>query len=158
MTIKPGYGLQSLHLRQSANSLKALYGPPRKRRKISELREYWLYPDYGFDCIVSKRSHRVLSLFLHRSQQVAPIEEFSWHETMVKEAYCEPQQAGGGFLMGSILVDRWFTYDAGIGFHFDTDGNVNLVAIFAEKAVSKAKRPVHASRHRMPELIAALRQ
>jgi len=157
MTVKPGFGVERLHLRQSADQLRSGFGTPKKRRKTGSFREYWLYPEKRFDCIVSRRSGVVLSLFLHRGNPFLGTEIFGANEDQVREMFSKPDLDGGGFTaVTGDYVGRWLSYDQGIGFDFNVSGKVETVSIFAPKRSAKAKKTAS---HRQPheQQIAALR-
>jgi hypothetical protein len=161
MTITPGYGTEQLHLRQESSDLLKRFGHPAKRRKSDGFREYWLYPKDGFECIVSTRSGLVLSVFLKASSHAGDDESepaFGANEEAVLQAYSKPALEGGGFKTSTgTFVGRWFSYDSGIGFHFDDSGRVETIAVFAAK---RRRKPRVATSDRRVESrgIAALRR
>ncbi len=141
MTLTPGYGTDHLHLRESSDRIKHLFGEPAKRRKTGSFREYWLYPDHHFDCIVSRTSGAVLSLLLYSGKRITGDEEFALTEARVREMYGPPVQEGGGFRLATgDYVNRWLTYDMGIGFDFNAANRLQTISIFAPKKKPATKR------------------
>jgi hypothetical protein len=159
MTVKPGFGFEHLHLRGYSDLLIQRFGPPKKRRESGSLREYWMYPDQHFDCIVSKKTGLILSLFLHAGNPLGAAELFGASEDRILQLYRSPSKEGGGqTLMTGDFVGRWLTYDEGIGFDFGPDSKLRTVSIFAPKQKVKAKlKAVSATHREQSELIAALR-
>lgn len=159
MTVAPGYGNQLLNLRQTSAELREHFGPPRKRRKTGSFREYWFYPDQHFDCIVSMRSGRVLSFFLHPGTRLVEPEVFETGEDLVRRTYSSPKVEGGGktLLTGNYL-GRWYSYDEGIGFDFDKEGKLQTISVFASKQKARPKPHVMSATHAPhPERMAAMR-
>jgi hypothetical protein len=141
MTLTPGYGTETFHLRESADRLRQLFGPPSERRKTGSFREYWLYPNDHLDCIVSKKSGMVLSLFLHRGNPLIGLDEFDVTEANLRKIYGLPAQEGGGFRISTgDYVNRWLNYDRGIGFDFDAENRLQTISIFAPKQKATARR------------------
>jgi hypothetical protein len=134
MTIKAGYGSDRVHLRQSSQDLVKLLGAPEKRRNSGALRQYWLYPAEHFECIVSRRSGRVLSLFFHAGNPFGESDIFAATEEKVRRMYPSKPLEGGGFRLSTgDFVGRWLSFDEGIGFHFDEKGKLRTVSVFARK-------------------------
>jgi len=140
MTIVPGRGIERLHLGQSASDLRSVFGPPKRRVKAGAFREYWLYPEAGFECIVSRRTGRILSIFFHRADSRDGNDLFGASEDRVRALYSSPSMEGGGFRVGDDkFVGRWYSYESGIGFHFDESGHVKTISVFAPKRRRKAQ-------------------
>ena len=128
--LRPGYGTRTLHLGMTTAALENEHGLARECRPKGSFREYWLYPD--FDCLVSRNSNTVLSFFL----RAGALHETSrqWNEQSVVSEMGAPQLSGGGFcLSDGQYVDRWISYDAGIGFHFQADGRLVTLSIFRKR-------------------------
>lgn len=162
MTIIPGYGNEKLHLRQTASELKAKFGSPTELRRSNSFREYWIYSQYGFECIVSSRSDLVLSIFLktasHSCGDASGMPTFGADEKTVIRAYSKPAMEGGGFKTSTgTFIGRWYSYESGIGFHFDKSGHVETISIFAPKR-KRSLRVATSDRRTQSHSIAALRR
>jgi hypothetical protein len=132
--IKPGFGIEVLHLRQSADRLSADFGKPGRRQRAGSIREYWFYPEKHFECLVSRRSGNVLSLFFHSGNPFIEADLFRSDEDSIRRRFSKPDIEGGGFTtLGGDYVGRWLTYDSGIGFDFDVEGKLRTVSVFAPK-------------------------
>lgn len=137
MTTKPGFGVEDVHLRQDASLLVERLGRPTKRHTSTPLREYWLYPDQGVECIVSTKTSRVLSIFLKAgivttSPRQPDLLGLSQQEIISR--FGQPDLEGGDLTLNTgDYVGRWFSYVTGIGFHFDRQGYVETVSVFAAK-------------------------
>ena len=157
MTIIPGRGTERLHLGQTSGYLRSAFGPPGRRRKAGAFREYWVYPELGFECIVSRRSGRILSIFLHSAHKLEGSEVFGASEDRIRALYSSPSLEGGEFRVDDgKFFGRWFSYDSGIGFHFDESGRVETISVFAAKRKRKP-RVVASDRRVQSRGIAALR-
>jgi len=161
MTITPGYGTEQLHLRQTSSELRAKFGLPAKRWKSDEFREYWSYPKSGFECIVSTRSGLVLSVFLkaafHTGDVASSWPTFGATEESVRQTYSSPSMEGGGLPISTgAFIGRWYSYESGIGFHFDKSGRVETISVFAPKRKRKP-RVTTSDRRTQSHGIAALR-
>ena len=145
--IKQGYGLPHIHLGQFADEVSGRFGAARKVRKSSALRTYWLYPDAGFDCIISSKSKRVLSIFFHaqnggRLQEIQVVcqKAVTFHatESEVRGAFGPPDKVGGDFTTGGgEYVPKWLSYPSGIGFYFGKDGGVETIGVFRPSRLRK---------------------
>lgn len=142
MVLTEGYGCTALHLRQGYRQILDRFGVPDQKKPAStEMRTYWLYFKVGFDCIISRKSRKLLSLFFYRDKYAghngAPVETTQGirpGDTMkrVIAAYGQPQKKGGGFTtLDSTYVRKWFSYSDGIGFHFGCDDKVDIISIFS---------------------------
>ena len=134
---KPGFGDEDLHLRQHTSQLLGRLGSPTKRSLSSALREYWLYPEQGIECIVSRKTSKVLSIFLKAGTAAPAQDQPDLIGLPLKEIlsrYGKPDLEGGDLTLASgDYVGRWFSYETGIGFHFDHQGRVKTVSVFATK-------------------------
>ncbi|HEX9201955.1 MAG TPA: hypothetical protein VF865_20535 [Acidobacteriaceae bacterium] len=140
MTIVPGRGTERLHLGQTSSDLRSAFGPPGRRRKDGSFREYWVYPDLGFECIVSRRTGRILSIFFHRAASFDGSDLFGASEERIRTLYSPPSFKGGGFRVGEDkFFGRWYSYESGIGFHFDESGHVKTISVFVPKRRRKAQ-------------------
>jgi hypothetical protein len=106
--------------------------------RSENLREYWSYADLGFDCIVSQKTNRILSIFFSPTSplatEIAQPLPFGCTEDQIKTQFHAPENEGGGIQMtDGTFIGRWFSYDSGIGFHFNQDGRVEKVSVFARK-------------------------
>jgi len=138
MNVRPGYGAPELHLKMDLDDVKRSFGPPEKRQKGDGFRIYYLYPKLGFDCIVSQRSGKVLSLFFHRpldSQfDVRTDTGIAIGDDRAKVAavYPKPDGSSEGFeLSTGTFVGPWLSFDEGIAFHLDRKDKVETISIFA---------------------------
>jgi hypothetical protein len=141
MNIRAGYGSRELHLRQEWSEVRKLFGNPEKMQKTDGFRVYCLYPQLGFDCIVSERSGKVLSLFFHRPSddrvQSFPVRTeaniaLGDALTRLVASYPMPDRRSEGFLLSDgTFVGPWLSFDDGIGFHLDSDNRVQTISIFA---------------------------
>jgi hypothetical protein len=161
MTIRPGYGTEQLHLRQTSSDLRAKFGLPEKRWKSDGFREYWSYPKSGFECIVSTRSGIVLSIFLKAASlansDASGRPMFGADEDAVLRAYSKPALEGGGSNISTgAFVGRWYSYESGIGFYFDKSGHVETISVFAPKR-KRYPRVATSDRRTQSHGIAALR-
>lgn len=158
MNTSPGYGTQWVHLGQDSSELVKRLGKPSKRRKSSNLREYWIYTEPHFEAIVSRKSRRLLSLFFHKGSPLAGEEFFGESEDAIRELFGDPQKMGGGitFEDGEFL-GRWLGYGTGITFFFDPAGKVNTVGISARKRVA-ASKIVAKQRNSLSTQVAAFRR
>jgi hypothetical protein len=99
-----------------------------------------MYPELGFECIVSRRTGRVLSIFFHKAIALAGKDIFGASEDRVRALYSSPSREGGGFRVGDDkFFGRWFSYGSGIGFHFDEAGRVETISVFAAKRKRKPR-------------------
>ncbi len=162
MTFSPGFGSHDLHLGQTSSSLRDRFGQPTSIRQTGTFRDYWLYPVLGLEAIISRRTGNVLSLFFSRaetSDQPGVPSLLGTTEKSVVDQFGSPDLRGGDFqLPGGNYVDRWFSYDRGIGFHFDRQGYVKTVSIFAPKRKIKIRKPAAQHGRGQSRSIAALRQ
>jgi hypothetical protein len=157
MTVRPGYGIEALHLGATTTDLQARFGEPAVRRRSGSFREYWIYPSDHFDCIVSRRSRRVLSIFFHAGNRLMEPGIFHQNETAVRTEYSAPALEGGGFTsMTGNFINRWYSYDNGLGFDFDQKGRLQTVSVFAAKQTAKSKATA-SIRHSHEHSLAALR-
>lgn len=158
MIVTPGYGTTSLHLRQDAEDLRTTFGEPTGRTQASSLREYWLYPEKHFDCIVSRKSGKVLTLFLYSGNPFGATEIFGLSVKKIRDRWGNPSSQGGGYrLDDGSFVKSWWAYDNGVGVDFDEAGKVDTVSIFAKTQSSKVKVPTKQTYTLRPQL-AALRR
>ncbi len=130
LNLKPGYGMRTLHLGMATAALENEHGPAPECRPKGSFREYWMYAQ--FDCLISRKSNTVLSFFL----RPGALRENSrtWNEQSVLSEMGAPQLSGGGFyLSDGQYVDRWLSYDAGIGFHFQLDGRLTTLSVFRKR-------------------------
>jgi hypothetical protein len=158
MTIKPAFGNEQINLRMSASDLRTRFGAPPKRHRSGSFREYWIYSEAGFSCIVSRRTQHVLSIFFtpHSPFSDASLDDCSAAE--IESEFGAPRLQGGGVPTGDGgILDRWFSYDSGIGFTFDAADRLQTISVFAPRRRVKAKAVVssHEVRGRS---IAALRR
>ena len=137
MRTSPGYGTQEVHLGQASSDLVKRLGRPSKRKAVSALREYWIYPELHFEAIVSRRTGNLLSLFFHKGSRLAGDDFFGLSEATLRKGHGDPQKSGGGvrFADGDFL-GRWLAYKTGITFFLDEAGKVTTVAISARKRVA----------------------
>lgn len=159
MTIVPGYGTDQLHLRQSSSDLRARFGLPTERRTSGKLREYWLYPQKGFECIVSRRTGHILSIFFsERFSRIASVEgthPFGASEGAVIAMLGAPSDQGGGFKLSTgEFIGKWLSFDSGIGFHFDHSGRVRTLSVFSAKRNPKIRHAKAALRVPMRRIAA----
>jgi len=153
---KPGYGFSDLHLREHKSVLRARFGAPAAKSRSGAFREYWLYPGSHFNCIVSRRSGEVLSIFVERGSPLLERDVFTADETWIRAQYGEPDLEGGGFTLSTgHYVGKWLSYPQGIGFHFDAEGKVERLGIFSPSRRKLANRNAQV---RAPLALAALRR
>lgn len=139
MTIRPAYGIPSLHLRQPTSHLLETCGKPSRRTKAGPLREYWLYPNFGFDCLISTKSKRILSIFFRPAFSLGTLEEWNWDETIVRKNLKTPSRVGGDVDIAKTHINKWFSYDSGIGFHFEPSGRIAVISTFSAKRKTAQK-------------------
>lgn len=152
--IKEGYGNRTLHVGQRASELLRRFGRPRYRKQATTAsRSYWLYPQIGLECIVSRRSERVLSLFFlaqgcdgHKGANVRTQAGVRLGDSArrVRSYYGKPSKEGGGFELSSgDYVRAWYSYRQGVGFHFGRRGKLEIIAIFSpsRRTAGSARSP-----------------
>ena len=142
--ITPGYGFCDLHLGMSAAELIERYGTPVRLRKATSLREYWVYDHFNF--IMSRKTHRMLSLFVNARFTAALGEDVeAWTEQSIRNKMGAPELEGGDVALSeNEYLDRWITFASGIGFRFDREGRVKMVMIFRKRRAA-ARKPVATS-------------
>ena len=141
MTFIPGYGTERLHLGQSSDVLRSEFGSPQGKRRLGSFREYWLYPSYDVDAIVSRRTGKILSLFFRRLIDSRD-DLFDLSEAEVRAQNPYPAHEGRGLeLATGGYIGPWLTYDKGIGFSFDRTGKIETVSIFAKKRLKRESEP-----------------
>ncbi|HEY5330775.1 MAG TPA: hypothetical protein VIJ79_12880 [Acidobacteriaceae bacterium] len=156
MMAKPGYGFSDLHLREHKDALCARFGAPATKRRSGAFREYWLYPGLHFDCIVSRRSGEVLSIFVERGTPFLDNDVFAADETRIRAQFGEPDLEGGDFTLSTgHYVGKWLSYPQGIGFHFNANGKLETLGIFSPSRRKLANRKAQV---RAPLALAALRR
>jgi len=140
MKVRAGYGAPELHLRMEKDELRRAFGSPERKRKGDAFRLYYLYPKLGFECIVSERTGKVLSIFFHRpadpgsSLKVRTADGLAIGDGKAKlaDAYPKPDKRSDGFrLSNGVFVGPWMSYDNGIGFHLDSENRIQTISIFA---------------------------
>ncbi len=159
--IVPGKSINNLRLRQPTSSLPARMGRPAKRTLTDSFREYWIYPEAGIDLMVSKRSKRVLSIFVHQPENSSTDSIDSLlnaTEQEIRERFSSPSREGKPFsTQDKSFYSHWYSYDSGLGFHFNPEGRVETISIFAAKRKPTVARSA-ASHHHTLRKVAALRQ
>jgi hypothetical protein len=137
-----GYGLKTLHLRQSTNDVISRFGRPNKKIKASDLRTYWIYSEHRFDCLISNKSKQILSLFFHEDDRALQRRNvitqkgisFASTEKEIRATYGSPIKSGDSFTTSSgDFVRRWLSYPDGIGFHFGKTGRIEIIVIFRQR-------------------------
>lgn len=144
--LKGGCGFDLFHLSQTAKQLTERFGKPsRKITAFATNRSYWLFPRYGFECIISTKSNRVLSLFFHRTGNgylAAPVRTSrgiapgDWAENITKEYGPPDKFREGRKLSTGEYVRSWTSYFQGVGFYCGLDSKVDVIGIFARKRKS----------------------
>ena len=158
MTVRPGYGSPMLHLRQPSSKLLTEFGEPQRKVSVTALRQYWFYPEQHFECLVSKRTGAVLSIFLHRGNPVGGNDLFHLTETEIRMLLASPVAEGGGFEVEAGYVPRWLSYSDGIGFYLDQTGKVETVSLYARKRTARTRKASESAHVRNQSLgIATLR-
>ena len=158
MIVKPGYGNERLHLRESIDHLRVSFGAPGEKRDVSPMRQYWLYPNCHFECLVSRKTGAVLSIFLRHSNPIGGEDLFGLTEPEIRNRFSTPDEEGGGLDTEAGYFGRWLSYNGGIGFHFDKRGQVEVVSLFRRKRASQKAPSMKAAVHQDQRLgMAALR-
>jgi hypothetical protein len=136
-----GYGSADLHLRGLGSRVKLLLGKPDSKKRGFGLREFWVYKHRGVDVSVSTKSGRVLSLFFynqgadgHRRSPVITHKGLRPADSRSKvlRLYGQPTKSSEAFeTQFGKYVREWFSYRSGVGFHFGSDKQVEIISIFS---------------------------
>ena len=157
MTVRAGYGTETIHLGQKAPDLRAALGQPSRRRSAGSMREHWLYTPLAFEAVVSRKTGNLLSLFYQNGSPLLENHFFTLDEPALRKVFGEPALVIEGTLLsdGSYL-DRLLSYNSGISFFLGGNGIVRKVSITHPKRTPRRKAAQSApARH---QSIAALRR
>jgi hypothetical protein len=145
-----GYGTTELHLGISLRLLKQHFGKPDRITKGQGARRYWIYLQKGFDCLISTKTQRILTIFFfrdgvhgHMGAKVATARGIgpSDSERKVQSIYENPYKQGGGFtLSDGDNVGTWSLHPEGVGFYFDEWKRVEMISIFVPPRRSRSKK------------------
>ena len=133
--VREGYGTSELHVGMTAEeAVSALKSRPDREQIAEGTGVYLIYKRKGVEILVSGRTGKVMSLFFkspHANVRLSSGIGLRSRMEAVLDAYGPPQNRGGGHpLSTGKYVGTWFSYNMGLGFHFNKGGLVTTISIF----------------------------
>jgi hypothetical protein len=131
--IRPGHGLDAVHLLQSAGEVLAEFGDPGETRTM-ESSTFYIYPELSLEIELS--GGRIVRLFFfapsgrNNPDLSAEGVSFGASREQVKKTFGAPLQESKGRKFSRSFVRGWATYGSGIQFDFGKSDQVEVITVF----------------------------